>query len=422
MSRRSITLLPLISLVYFSVVVPASAQDQEVSLPEGPGKPLVEAFCTSCHALTNIPRSGGYTREHWQALLANMVDLSGRPEQDMIVDYLATNFPPTTVHRPTLVSGEESISFKGWKVPTLGQQARDPVEAPDGSLFWSGHWGDLVGRIDPQTSEIKEFRLAPGTQPHSVTSDTESNIWFMGQRNGTVGKVDPDTGEITVYNVPDSRVNPERPLDPHTGVFHPNGNLFFTMHVSNRVGRLNPATGEIKQVDLPWDIRPYDIKVDSEGALWMGCNRPKCSIFSMDPETMELREYPLPRPETLARRIAFASDGMIWFANTGLGAVGRLDPKTGEVKEWTSPSGPDSRPYALEVIDDIVWYNESGKRPDALVRFDPKTEQFQSWPIPSTDGVYGGLLRNMMVTRDGNLVIHTGSTNEIVLVTLNAED
>ena len=42
----------------------------------------------------------------------------------------------------------------------------------------------------------------------------------------------------------------------------------------------------------------------------------------------------------------------------------------------------DVAPYALVVIDDIVWYNESGQRPDALVRFDPKTEKFQSWAIP----------------------------------------
>ena len=50
---------------------------------------------------------------------------------------------------------------------------------------------------------------------------------------------------------------------------------------------------------------------------------------------------------------------MVWFVNSGLGALGRLNPKTGEVKEWPSPSGPDTHPYAIEVVDDIIWYNES---------------------------------------------------------------
>jgi virginiamycin B lyase len=51
-------------------------------------------------------------------------------------------------------------------------------------------------------------------------------------------------------------------------------------------------------------------------------------------------------------------------------------------------------------------------RPDALVRFDPKTEKFQSWAIPS--GV--GIVRNFGVTKTGNLVIHQSSSNRIGLV------
>ena len=80
-------------------------------------------------------------------------------------------------------------------------------------------------------------------------------------------------------------------------------------------------------------------------------------------------------------------------------------------------SGPQSHRYAIAVVDDIVWYNESGKRPDMLVRFDPKTEQFQSWPIPS-GGIHAGIVRHIRPTREGNLLIHQSSTNRILLVTL----
>ncbi len=37
------------------------------------------------------------------------------------------------------------VSFREWVVPTLGQRSRDPVEAPDGSIWWAGQWGNLVG-------------------------------------------------------------------------------------------------------------------------------------------------------------------------------------------------------------------------------------------------------------------------------------
>jgi len=58
-----------------------------------------------------------------------------------------------------------------------------------------------------------------------------------------------------------------------------------------------------------------------------------------------------------------------------------LDLKTGAVKEW-------------------VWYSESEMSPNTVVRFDPKTEKFQTTAIPSG----GGVVRNMMATPDGNLV------------------
>jgi virginiamycin B lyase len=82
------------------------------------------------------------------------------------------------------------------------------------------------------------------------------------------------------------------------------------------------------------------------------------------------------------------------------------------VTQWDSPSGPSSHPYAIAVIDDVVWYNESGMRPDALVRFDPATETFQSWAIPS--GI--GIVRHVWVTADKNLLIHQSSSNRIGLV------
>ena len=60
-----------------------------------------------------------------------------------------------------------------------------------------------------------------------------------------------------------------------------------------------------------------------------------------------------------------------------------MDPNTGQVKEWPSPSGPKSHPYAIAVVDGIVWYNESGQRPDTLVRFDPGTERFTVFRHPT---------------------------------------
>jgi virginiamycin B lyase len=409
MSSLSITSL---AAVFFLIVLPLTAQGQPTQLPDGDGKQIVQGACASCHETNLITRSSGYSREGWRELILTMIDLSGTPALDTLSKYLATHFPEKTNLKPKLVSGDASIDFRQWKVPTLGQRSRDPVQAPDGSIWWAGMWANLVGRINPKTGEVWEYTLPEGAKPHSVTPDQEGNIWYTGNSNGTIGKLDPRTGRITEYKMPDPAAR-----DPHTAVFDKKGTLWFTLQQSNMVGRLIPATGEIKLVTMPTPkSRPYGIKISSEGVPWVACNGSNC-LVRIDPVTIESRAYLLPDPKTTVRRLDFASDGMIWYVNSSQGRLGRLDPKTGQVKEWPSPSGPNSHPYAIAVVDGVVWYNESGQRPDALVRFDPATERFQSWAIPS-GSIYAGIVRHMMPTREGNLLIHQSSTNRIILVTL----
>ena len=392
----------------------ARAQSQASDLPDGAGNELVEAVCTACHQTNQITRSSGYTQDGWQELIGTMVDLSGSPdERDRITEYLAAHFPPNDRRAPKLMPGEAEIAFRQWQVPTLGQRSRDPAEAPDGSIWWAGQWGNLLGRIDRATGEMTEYPLPDGAMPHSVLLDDAGNVWYTGNKNATIGMLDPDTGEITEYPMPDPAAQ-----DPHTAIFDADGILWFTLQHSNMVGRLDPASGEVRLVTMPTPgSRPYGIKIDAEGTPWIACNGSNC-LVRVDPETMELTETLLPIPETTVRRLDIADYGAIWYVNSSQGRLGRFDPETGAIEEWPSPSGPDSHPYAIAVVDGIVWYNESGKRPDALVRFDPATETFQSWPIPS-GSVHAGIVRHMRPTRDGDLLIHQSSTNRIIRVELD---
>jgi len=401
------------AVLYALGALAALAQAQKSSLPEGAGKQLVARVCTGCHRSNLIVRSSGYSLEGWKELISTMIDLSANPRDEAtIARYLATHFPPNTRRAPKLRAGDAQIGFKEWKVPTLGQRPRDPVQAGDGPIWWAGQWGNLIGRIDPATGQMKEYPLPDGSMPHSVTLDSAGHVWYTGNKNATIGKFDPRTEKLTVYEMPDPAAR-----DPHTAVFDANGILWFTLQHSNMVGRLNPATGVIELVSMKTPgSRPYGIAIDTHGVPWVACNGSNC-LVKVDPVTMALSEITLPTPGTTVRRLAIAGDGMVWYVNSSRGRIGRYDPKTGGTREWPSPSGPQSHPYALAIVDGIVWYNESGMRPDVLVRFDPESERFQSWPIPS-GGVYAGIIRHMRATREGNLLIHQSSTNRIMLVTL----
>jgi len=130
------------------------------------------------------------------------------------------------------------------------------------------------------------------------------------------------------------------------------------------------------------------------------------------PSTLAVREYALPDAKARPRRIAIDGDDIVWYADFARGYLGRLDPATGAVKEWPSPSGPRSGPYGIVFTKGAVWYNESGAKPNTIVRFDPKSEQFQTWLIPSG----GYIVRKMDVTPDGNPVMVNSTVNFVGMV------
>jgi virginiamycin B lyase len=358
----------------------------------------VTETCASCHGLRYLDLAQGYdTPAEWSQLIASMVKLP--QERDWAISqYLAANYPHKPDKAPVLMKGDTDITIEEWVTPTLGQRTRDPVESPDGAIWWTGMWASLVGRLDPNTGAMQEYQLPSSARPHSIVPDADGFIWYTGNSNGTIGRLNPADGSIKEY--------PTRARDPHTAVFHPNGNLYFTSQHSNMLGRLNPKTGELKEVETR--KKPYGIKVGKSGDLFIAYNGTN-AIGRMHPDTMSVRYYDIPDTATRIRRLDIDSDQNVWFVNSSLGKVGRLDVDTGEVTQWNSPSGPTSHPYSMTVINDIVWYNESGMRPDALVRFDPATEQFQSWAVPS--GI--GIIRHTWETQDGDLLIHQSSSNQV---------
>ena len=135
-------------------------------------------------------------------------------------------------------------------------------------------------------------------------------------------------------------------------------------------------------------------------------------MASIDPGTMAIREYVLPNDATRPRRVAIDNDDVLWYSDYSRGYLGRFDPKTGQAREWASPGGPKSQPYAITFSRGAIWYVESAVKPNALVRFDPHTEKFQTWAIPGG----GGVVRNMMPTKEGNLVLAESGLNMVALV------
>ncbi|MCM2359340.1 MAG: hypothetical protein NDI77_14415, partial [Geobacteraceae bacterium] len=104
-----------------------------------------------------------------------------------------------------------------------------------------------------------------------------------------------------------------------------------------------------------------------------------------------------------------------WYTDYRRGFLGRLSPESGKVMEWASPGGKGSGPYGMAATPDgMVWYSESGVRPNSVVRFDPQTEKFTTWPVPSG----GGVIRHMAATPQGDVYIACSGVGKVGVVRL----
>jgi virginiamycin B lyase len=97
-----------------------------------------------------------------------------------------------------------------------------------------------------------------------------------------------------------------------------------------------------------------------------------------------VRDYPLPQgayPHDVAADPA--PDGPVWYSAQRVGALGRLDPATGEVEQI--PLGKDSAPHGVIVgPDGAPWLADGGR--NAIVRVDPKTREVKAWALPEDRG------------------------------------
>jgi virginiamycin B lyase len=270
---------------------------------------------------------------------------------------------------PVAAQDAKTYDLKEWAVE-WGGRPRDPYVAPDGKVWFVGQAGNYIGAFDPRTEQFKRYEIEPGTNPHTLIVDPRGIVWYAGNRNGRIGRLDPATGAIKTVMTGEAR-------DPHTMVFDGKGHIWFTSQGSNRVGRLHMTTEKVDLI-VPNDTpsNPYGIKLDARGNPLVALLRTN-TIARVNAETLEVTKLKQAHEGSRSRRLDLTANGMIWHGDEARGYLGRIDPATGETKEWAVPGGPESRPYAVTKDDqDRIWFSESGGAVKHLVGFDPKTEKF----------------------------------------------
>ena len=283
----------------------------------------------------------------------------------------------TTATVTTTTTGVVAVTgVVEFPVPS-GSHPHDVAPAPDGTVWYSGQGNGTLGRLDPASGEVTEIPLGAGSAPHGVIVGPDGIPWVTDGGLNALVRVDPDNGVVTSFELPGANVN------LNTAVFDHDGILWFTGQ-SGAYGSLDPETGELAVFEAPRGRGPYGITVTPGNEVFYAslAGNHIARINSFD-GTATIVEPPTPQQGS--RRVWSDSKGTIWVSEWEAGQVGAYDPVDGTWQEWALP-GESPSAYAVYVDEtDRVWLTDFTGI-GAIVRFDPDTESFESFPLPTPGG------------------------------------
>jgi len=333
------------------------------------------------------------------AKFLSSINLSSKPTHD---------FPLKALPRPR--GKDTRVVVTEYDLPRLDAEPHDAVVDAQGMVWYSDYAEPIVGRLNPRTGAVKEFRdplVKPGYNGGflDLEIDHDGNIWVGRPGPGFNGfaKLDKKTGQFSNFTNPIETAESKEgrgevgfivPMSS-TGfvAIAPDGKVWNRDNYTNHAFRLDPATGKISSFDeFPPEVmskdyrgphhRVYSIRADSQGNLYEA-DIEAGNIFKIDAATGKVTTFPTPTPNSGPRRMHWDSQGRLWFGECYAKNIAMLEPETGKIQEWPHPT-PWYGPYdVVPDKDGKVWTGSTSS--DLVTRFDPKTGEYREYLLPTLD-------------------------------------
>ena len=381
------------------------------ALPDGDGKPIIEAKCVTCHDAQRITRVQA-NRDRWQAIVQNMrVYAQGSTvakaltdaEANVLLDYVMANFsggggsgrpaPDPNSRLPrTLVQGEASkyIAVE-YELPNNKAEPHEIAVDLEGNAWITQRVGGKLGRLDPKGFTYTEFTPPAGQSQtnrlNAITRAANGKLWFIdGGPNRRWLSIDPKTQEFEVYELPKLK---NGSASGNTMRVHPDGSVWLNSIAANQVIRLDPATKEFTVFEVPAGVKrgrtanPYGMAISGDNKVWFIENAVS-QMGRIDPKTGKIDEFPIFVKNPVARKGGMDSEGNVWVGLHGAGKLMKIDYKTVKMTVYDPPT-EDAGPYSVQgdPKSPLVWFSE--QHVDKVARFDPKTERFTEFPLASAE-------------------------------------
>ena len=375
-------------------------------LPEGDGKKLVAARCTTCHD-TKMFVGFHMPRDRWtftvrrmrgRMVAAHIRDLT-EDEGKLAIDYLSSSFGPVrqadlNSRLPRTLLEGKALHYRAVQYDIsdsdVGAEPHDVAVDPHGNGWVSERTGKL-GRLDAKTLEFTEVPIPAGPAPANgqvlgnLQIDAKGQLWVPDGPNYRWLEYDINAGKFTVYDWPkDVRAD----AGGNSMVIHPNGQIWETG--ANQARMLNTATKEFKFYDTPSYLATqkatgaYGITVAGDGSVWWAEDAAD-RMARVDPATGKVEEFKIPF-DGLAypRRMSHDARGDVWVGLWNAGLLMKVDYETKQMAFFAPPTETNGA-YSVTVDrkNNLIWVSE--QQADKIARYNPKTGEWVEFPLPDSE-------------------------------------
>lgn len=337
------------------------------------------------------PPDSTLTAAAWLALLPD-----GETKRRFLLDCAGCHALDARIMAP----GGAPRSRESWVETTrlmlsfAGAHTGFPVMAPSREAEPTADWlvrhltGAPPTEVVPAGTEayvVDEFDLPRPDLPHDVAVDPEGRVVVTGMFSNLMYVLDPEAGTVTEVEIPVPDANP-RAIE-----IDAEGTWWVVLGGPQAVARYRPDEGEWRTFGL--GLYPHEVAIDSTGRVWFNGHFTKSPelIGVLDPGAGDTTLYEVPVPtmpdggSTIPYGLRVARDGTVWMTELIGGRLVRFDPGSEEFALYPLPT-PYSGPRRLDVAaDGTVWIPEfSGGK---LARFDPEAESFAEIGFPVPDAL-----------------------------------
>lgn len=335
------------------------------------------------------------TKESIKSETTEIVEITGTP-----ID----NYPPEEREQHCGKSDFKSNQYiQEFEIPTPCTQPLSIITDSDGNIWFIQSNTGNMAMFNPITNEFTEYQndkwtLKRASMMWGITITEDEEIWFTDETNDSIWKFSIKDKTYSKIDFPSEIDNtfPQK-LEYYKGYFLINdftGNRIVVLNHEN----LDNGKTEYSAITTPEGFFTSQTSVDNNGNIWfvMWKYQKEAILIKTNFDTRKTEQFILPSSIYAPNGVSVGPEGNVWIADTAGSSFYRFNPEDTKVIEfvtsdapiWTfgNSSGliktPITRPY-WNAFDSNgnMWFNQ--QTANRIAVFDPVSESLLEYDIPS---------------------------------------